>query len=183
MLRLFIALEPPAIIKQQLLLLRQSIPGARWQKSDQMHITINFIGEVDNASLPQIVEALAKIIVEPLELNINGVDYFGSSRQPRAIYAKVSASPELMKLNKWVSNTLLEIGMKTDRNKFKPHITLARLKQASFQSVGQFIQTESLFKTEAFTLDKFYLLSSKLSPDGSQYIIEESFPFDSENFS
>ncbi len=177
MLRLFIALVPPTPIKQQLLLLRRSIMGARWQNSDQMHITINFIGEVDNGSLPQIIEALSAVTFKPLELNINGVDFFGSSRQPRALYAKVTANPELLKLNKKLSNVLLEIDIKTDRKKFKPHITLARLKQASFQSVGQFIQAESLFKTEAFTLDKFHLLSSKLSSDGSQYVIEESFPF------
>lgn len=183
MLRLFIALEPPAIIKQRLLLLKRSIPGARWQKSNQMHITTNFIGEVGNDSLPQILVTLAAIKVKSLELNINGVDYFGSCRQPRVIYAKIIATPELIALNKRVNKALLEIGIKIERKKFKPHVTLARLKQASFQSVGQFIQTEGLFKTEVFTLNEFHVLSSKLSADGSQYFIEESFPFDSVNVS
>lgn len=179
MLRLFIALEPPVFIKQQLLLLRRSIPGAHWQNSDQMHITTNFIGDVDNTSLTLIIAAIATIKLELLTLSINGVDYFGSNHQPRVIYAKVTAIPELMKLNKRINNVLHEIGIETERKKYKPHITLARLKQASFQSVGQFIQTEGLFRTEIFTLSEFHLLSSKLSPDGSQYIIEESFSFDS----
>ena len=181
MLRLFTALDPPIAIKQQLLLLRRSMLGARWQNIDQMHITTNFIGEVNNSILLQIKEALASIKVEPLNLTINSVDYFGSNHQPRVIYAKVVQDPSLMKLNKQVNTVLSEIGIAAEKKKFIPHITLARLKQASYQSVGHFIQFEALFKTNAFTLDKFHLFSSKIKPDGSQYFIEESFSLDSTN--
>ncbi len=179
MLRLFTAIDPPAAIKQQLLLLRRSMIGARWQKADQMHITVNFIGEVENSFLPEIKEALASVKAGPLALNFNGVDYFGSKRQPRILFAKIEPNQELKKLNKQINNALLEIDIKTDRQKFKPHVTLARLKQTSFHSVGQFIQLESLFKTDCFKLDEFHLFSSKLHPQGSQYFIEESFPLGS----
>lgn len=178
MLRLFTALDPPAAIKQQLLLLRRSMPGARWQNADQMHITVKFIGEVENGLLPEIKEALASIKVDSLTLSFDSVDYFGSNRYPRTLYAKISPNPELTKLNKQIKNALSEIDIKTERQKFKPHITLARLKQTSYQSVGQFIQQEALFKTDGFKVDEFHLFSSKLHPEGSQYFIEDSFPLD-----
>ncbi len=181
MLRLFTALDPPQEIKQQLLQLRRSMPGARWQNIDQMHITTNFLGEVDKSLLPEIKQALTSVKAESLELNIIGVDYFGSSRQPRILYAKVELNSELIKLNKLINNELLAIGVKTEKQKFRPHITLARLKRTSYQSVGQFIQLEALFKTDSFKLDEFHLFSSKLHPEGSQYFIEESFPLDSSN--
>lgn len=178
MLRLFVAVDPPLTIKQQILLLRQSISGARWQNLEQMHITINFMGEVNSSQLPQIIAALASIKAEPIELNINGVEYFGSNRQPRTLYAKVVPNPELVKLKKQINDALSEIDIKTERHKFKPHITLARLKQTPYQSVGQFIQQEALFKTDSFWLDEFHLFSSKLKPEGAQYMIERSFALD-----
>ncbi|MEE9355339.1 MAG: RNA 2',3'-cyclic phosphodiesterase [Methylococcaceae bacterium] len=180
MLRLFTALDPPLAIRQQLLLLRRSIPGARWQTVEQMHITISFIGEVEKSLLPEIKEALATITTTtPLELNLNGVDYFGSNRQPRVLFAKIEPNPSLSKLNRRINNALFEIGLKTEKQKFIPHITLARLKQTAYQSVGQFMQSEALLKTEFFMLNEFHLISSKLSVDGSQYLIEESYPLDS----
>ncbi len=181
MLRLFVAVDPPDTIKQQLLLLNRSISGARWQNLEQIHITINFIGEVNNSQLPPIKDALASIKAEPIELNINGVDYFGSNRQPRTLYAKVVPNPELGKLKKQINDALSDIDIKIEKQKFKPHITLARLKQTSYQSVGEFIQQEALFKTESFWLDEFHLFSSKLKPEGAQYSIEGSFALDYTN--
>jgi len=181
MLRLFVAVDPPVTIKQHLLLLSRSIFGARWQNLEQIHITINFMGEVNNSQLPLIIGALASIKAEPIELNINGVDYFGSNRQPRTLYAKVVPNPELIKLSKQINDALSDIDIKIEKRKFKPHITLARLKQTSYQSVGQFIQQEALFKTESFWLDEFHLFSSKLKPEGAQYSIEGSFALDYTN--
>jgi 2'-5' RNA ligase len=109
-----------------------------------------------------------------LDLTINGVDYFGSNRQPRVIYAKIVQNPELIKLRKQVNNVLSDIDIAIEKKKFIPHITLARLNRTSYQSVGQFIQFEALFKTDVFTLDTLYLFSTKMKPDGAQYFIEES---------
>ncbi len=176
MLRLFIALDLPETVKQQLLSLRRYMPGARWQSFEQMHVTINFIGDVNNSLLTEIKQRLTSVRAKPLELAINGVDYFGSSRQPSILFAKVVPNPELKKLSRLINNAYSEIGITTERQKFKPHITLARLKQTPYQSVGEFIQLEALFKIDRFMVDNFHLFSSKLHPEGSQYFIEESFP-------
>ncbi len=176
MLRLFIALEPPETIKQELLSLQNYMLGARWQTDEQLHITLNFIGEVDNSVFADVKRALATIHFESLSCHCHGVDYFGSKQQPRILLAKIVPSIALIKLHKRIYQALSESEIKTEKKKFKPHITLARLNQASYQSVGEFIQQKALFKSEEFVLDAFHLISSRLSNDGAKYLIEESYP-------
>jgi len=178
MIRLFTAIQLPESIKQQLLGLSRPMKGARWQSFDQLHITTKFIGDVDNSLLPAVKKVLDTVSVEVFELAISGVDYFGSKRQPRVLYAEVKSPPGLLKLHKIIDNVLVEAGIEMENRKFKPHITLARLKKTSFHSVGQFLESEGLFKTDNFLVDEFHLFSSKLSHEGSQYYIEASYPLE-----
>lgn len=176
MLRLFTALEPPKKIKQELLSVQQYMPGARWQTDEQLHITLNFIGEIDGSLLPEIKKALATIKLDPFSCYCDGVDYFGSKQQPRILITKIVPNAALLKLQKQINHALPDNEIKIEKQKFKPHITLARLNQVSYQSIGEFIQYEALFKTGEFVLDEFHLISSRLSPDGAKYLIEESYP-------
>ncbi len=178
MIRLFAAIQIPETIKRQLLELSRSMNGARWQSFKQLHITTNFIGDVDNSLLPVINEALDAISIEAFELVISGVDYFGSKHHPRVLYAKVKTTSGLILLHKMIDNVLGGVGIEMENRRFKPHITLARLKQTSFHSVGQFLESEGLFKTDDFFVDEFHLFSSKLSHEGSQYYIEASYPLE-----
>lgn len=175
MIRLFIALDPPLLIKQQLITLNRSIAGARWQHVEQMHITLTFIGDVDNSLLAEIKHTLSLIKHDPFELTLQGVDYFGSTRQPRILFAKVAPNPELKKIRKKINNALSDLDINLEKKKFNPHITLARLQQSSYQSVAPFIQQEALYKSNSFYVQEFHIFSSKLHPKGSQYFIEESF--------
>ncbi len=178
MIRLFTAIQIPASIKRQLLGLVWPIKGARWQSFEQLHITTNFIGDVDNSLLPAIKKVLNAVNLEAFELALSGVDYFGSKRQPRVLYVEVKSSPGLLQLHKIIDNALLETGIEIENRKFKPHVTLARLKHTSFHAVGEFLESESLFKTEKFLVDEFHLFSSRLSHEGSRYFIEASYPLE-----
>lgn len=173
--RLFIALDLPIEIKQQLSLLPRAMSGARWQTIDQMHLTLKFIGELDNSNMPELIEALAQIKAEPFKLRINGVDYAGSKRFPRVLYAQVEKNPALSKLYKQINRALDDAGLEIKTKKLNPHITVARLKQTPYPAIAQFLQAESLLKSEPFTINAFHLFRSKLTPSGSQYQIEESF--------
>ena len=100
--RLFIALEPPVEIKKQLLPLSRACRGARWQTAEQMHLTLVFIGELDKSRIPELIETLSQITAEPLTLAIKGVDYFGSNRYPRILYAGFAENPALHRLYKQI---------------------------------------------------------------------------------
>lgn len=175
--RLFIALDLPAHIKQQLAQLPRAMSGARWQTIEQMHLTLKFIGELDNSNMPELIEALAQIKAQPFKLRINSVDYVGSKRSPRILYAQIEKNPELSKLYKQINKVLEKTGLELKKQKLNPHITLARLKLTPYPAIAQFLQAESLLKSEYFTIDAFHLFRSKLSLTGSQYQIAESFYF------
>ncbi len=176
MIRLFTAIQIPEPVKRQLLGLVRSMNGARWQSFEQLHITTNFIGDVDNSLLPEINKALESVTAEAFDLEVHGVDYFGSKRYPRVLIANIKATPGLIQLHKMINNVSVDVGIEMENRKFKPHITLARLKQTPFHCVGQFLESEGLFKTDNFPVDEFHLFSSKLSHEGSQYFIEASYP-------
>lgn len=173
--RLFIAIEPPQEIKQKLLLLPRAMSGARWQSAEKMHLSLNFLGEIDKSLIPELIEQLTEIKASPIECHIKGVDYFGSKRYPRVLYAKVVASPALLKLHKQLKKCLENMGLELERQKFIPHITLARLNQTPYPAIIPFLQDAALFETAVFSVDSFHLLSSKLMSTGSEYYIEESF--------
>ena len=174
--RLFIALDLPSKIKQQLLQLPRAYSGARWQTAAQMHITLVFIGDLDNSRKPQLLETLSEITAEPLNLALKGVDYFGSHRYPRVLFANVEKNPALEKLQKQLYKAVAAMDIELERKKYIPHVTLARLDRTPYGSVGQFLEAEALFKTDNFSAAQFHLYSSKQSRAGSEYRIEASFP-------
>lgn len=174
--RLFIALDPPLEIKQALLQLPRAYSGARWQIAAQMHITLVFIGDVDKSQVPELIETLTQITSEPLTLSLKGVDYFGSNRYPRVLYAAIEKNPALDKLQKQVYKAVAAMDIELERKKYIPHVTLARLDRTPYESVGQFLEAEALFKTDSFSVEQFHLYSSKQTRAGSEYRIEASFP-------
>lgn len=178
--RLFIALELPDSVKRQLLALSRSMRGARWQNEGQLHLTLKFIGEIDGSRMQDLLDALSEVKVEPFTLQIEGVDYIGSRRYPRILYAKVNKPSELSRLYRRINSALEGMGLELEKQKLRPHITLARLKETPYPEIARFLQTESLLKSEAFPIDSFHLFRSKLSPSGSEYQIEASFRFTEE---
>lgn len=176
MSRLFIALEPPVEIKKQLLHLRRACPGARWQTTEQMHLTLVFIGELNKNRIPELLETLSQVTAEPLTLRLKGVDYFGSSRYPRILFADMEDNPALHKLYSQLYKAVAAMGLALENRKYRPHITLARLERTPYPAIAEFLQHEALFKTDSFTLDQFHLFSSKQTNAGSEYRIEASFP-------
>ena len=77
MIRLFVALELPAPLRTRLALMQGGVPGAKWQREDQMHLTLRFIGEVDEGEARDIDEALATVRAPSFVLEVSGVGDFG----------------------------------------------------------------------------------------------------------
>ena len=175
MIRLFVALTLPEMLKQRLALLGGGVPGARWISAEQMHVTLRFIGEVDNALFADIRSALAEAHVEPFDLRLHGVGQFGD-RRPHSVWAGVEKVEPLMRLNQKIESALQRIGLKPEGRRYTPHVTLARIKGSPRDKVGEFLSRHALFATEPFPVEEFVLFSSKLSSEGSRYREEAVYP-------
>jgi RNA 2',3'-cyclic 3'-phosphodiesterase len=173
--RLFTALEVPRNVAMSLSLLRGGIPGARWIDVENYHITLRFIGDVDNRTADEIVDRLDRIDRPEFQMQLTGIGSFGS-KKPHSVWAGVSVSPELLALQGEIERICQQrIGLPPDPRKFTPHVTLARLKNCRLDDVVHYLSGRGNFYTAPFTVSRFVLMSSKESVGGGPYLTEEIF--------
>ena len=91
-LRLFLAIPIPEAIAERLLSLESGVPGASWRLPEQFHLTLRFIGEVDEAIARDIDHELGRIVAAPFEIALEGAGSFGG-QEPTALWAGVDAPP------------------------------------------------------------------------------------------
>ena len=177
MIRLFVAIELPEAVRSRLVALQGGVPGARWMTDDQLHLTLRFIGEVDENVAHDIDDALLTIRAPAFELELSGVGEFGGNNS-RALWAGVRANGALVHLQKKVETALQRIGLEPETRKFSPHVTLARLRASPREKVMQFLSHYSLFSSGPFRVDRFVLFSSHQGSGGSVYHAERVYPLD-----
>lgn len=175
-MRLFTAIELPSEVKRDLELLAGGIPGARWQDTGQMHLTLRFIGQADDALAADIQGALGQVRGHPLEISLRGMESFGSARQPRVLAVGVETNHGLMALQQSIESSLVRAGVPAESRKYRPHVTLARLKKAPVARVAAFLQTHANYACEPFSAAAFTLFSSRLSHQGAEYRAEALYP-------
>jgi len=172
--RLFTALEVPRHVALSLSLLRGGIPGARWIDVENYHITLRFIGDVDNRTADEIVDRLDRIDRPEFQAQLTGIGSFGS-KKPHSIWAGVSISPDMLALQAEIERICQRIALPPDPRKFMPHVTLARLKHCRLDDVVHYLSGRGNFHTAPFKVSRFVLLSSKESVGGGPYVNEEIF--------
>ena len=178
MLRLFVALEIPDALRATLATLQSGVPGARWVAPENFHITLRFIGEVDEGQAADIDTLLAGIRAPAFELAVNGVGHFGDGRKLRALYARIERQPALEHLHNKIESAVVRAGCKPERNRFTPHVTLARFgaRDQAGHHLAQFMASNALLRSEPFEIDRFTLFSSLMRAEGSIYTVEADYP-------
>lgn len=173
--RLFTGLEIPSDLAFELSTMRGGLSGARWIDVENYHLTLRFIGDIDDETADEIDYELSKVRRQPFTVTLQGLGVFGSDK-PRAIVAKVLASPALMELQAEQERLIRRAGLPSEARKFTPHITLARLRGASPMAVADYLGARG-FLTRRFTAEQVVLFSSRNSVGGGPYMIEAAYPF------
>jgi len=175
MLRLFVAIRPPAEIRRLLTGMMGGISGARWQSDEQLHLTLRFIGEVDRHQAEDVAAALAAIHHPRFEVAVSGLGTFDRRGRAEVVWAGVAPQEGLKALHNKVDQALARVGVPPDRRAFHPHITLARLNRSS-GPVQDLIASLGGFATEPFAVEHFALYESRLTPEGAVYTALERYP-------
>ena len=173
--RLFTALEIPRDAALSLSLLRGGLPGARWIDVENYHLTLRFIGDVEGHVADEIANALDRIDRPSFQMTLSGVGAFGG-KKPHAVWAGVSASPDLTGLQGEIDRICQRLGLPADPRKFSPHVTLARLRNGNPLDVAQYLSARGNFAALPFRVGRFVLMSSRDSVGGGPYIVEEAWP-------
>jgi len=172
--RLFTALEIPADVGQSLALLRGGLPGARWVAPENYDLSLRFIGDIDDTLAREIAAMLGRVRRPGFELQIDGLTSFGGNK-PRAVVAAVPAVPELVDLQADHERLMQRVGLEAER-KYRPHVTLARLRDTSSRQVADYLSTRQPFRSTPFPVLRFVLYSSRASVGGGPYVIEAEYP-------
>jgi len=169
MIRLFAGLALPAAHRQRLSFISHGIEGARWVAPENLHISLRFIGEVDEDVAEDLAEALSKVTAEPFAVTVKGLGTFG--HPPHAVWAGVEDEPQgaLAALYANVESALVREGLEPEHRKYTPHVTLARLRQANMARIARFLEGSGDLALDPFPLTGFSLFRSHLRPEGAEY--------------
>jgi 2'-5' RNA ligase len=183
MKRLFVGIPytPGSQFRTHMQELRATCQGDRinWVKPDQMHCTIQFLGDCEEEHLAGISAAVTDAVkgIAPFPVVSGGLGYFGSPAQPKVLWAGWEDNGMAESIFKRLSPLLLKSGIAEPETQFHPHITIGRVRytQNSFQllnSLGRY--RDVIF--DRFNAREVWLVESKLTPEGPVYEVITRVP-------
>lgn len=165
--RLFIAIDLPEAAKHAVYSLKSDLNGARWVPQEQLHLTLRFIGDTDEAQLERLRKELTTVRCSSFALELRSVGHFPPRGMPRVLWVGVGKSLELSALQAAVELACLSAGIAPDERRFSPHLTIARLKETPLDGVRQFETGHAGFRGDQFQVSDFHLYESSLSQHGA----------------
>lgn len=179
MIRAFIGLPLPQDVVQALQSVQGSLTVGRCVAAENLHLTLAFLDEQPEAALAALHEELTAIRLPVPRLRISGLDVFGGDKA-RLVYAAVAADPDLAGLRTRVRGAVRTAGIHLPRERFRPHVTLARLRQrkapGEIERLHGFLARAGAFSLPEFTVREFVLYQSTLTPEGAIYDALASYP-------
>lgn len=177
MIRVFTALPLPEEVKAELSDVSAALGrgiSARWVRPEGMHLTMKFLGDVDEKNIRGIGERLDELSLRysPFDMRLNGLGAFPSPRRARVIWAGVETDVQTMKeLAASVDMIASGYGVPKEERSFAAHITLARLRAPSM------VNLDARVRGITFISDRVNLYKSDLTPQGAKYTLLHSSPF------
>lgn len=157
-MRLFIGLELPTWIKDQLLTVQVPLPSASWQTAERLHLTLSFVGAVNDQQVPAIQWALASLHMEPFRLRLDGSHVFGTPLRPTLFWAGVAPEAPVKALHNTVEAQPQTLGLlRLPSSRFQPHITLARMGRLSGDALA-LLRTDQDLYSESFRVNRIALV-------------------------
>lgn len=165
--RLFVAIHLPDSTRLSLADIDPHVRGVRWIDPAQMHLTLGFFDDVPAQIDAALREKLSVIEFGAFFLPISGVGTFPAKGAPKVIWVGVGkAHPHLFQIHKRVQEAALAAALEPELRPWHPHITIARCRDVSAQTLRKFLQSNADFDAGMIRVEAFHLYSSNLTPAG-----------------
>ena len=175
--RLFVSIGLPEPCRTALAELMEPIDGVRWTRSEQLHLTLRFLGDVLEGQLQRMVETLKTVRVEAFVLPLEGVGIFPPRGHPRILWAGLgNAHTRLFQLRQRVDDALLAAGWQGELRSFDPHITVGRVVTATRAATEAWVHKHREFEGPPFRVESFQLVTSELHSNGPVHRVHSEFP-------
>jgi len=177
-IRTFIAVElSPAVVAQAVSLVEQLRPAGadvKWVESQNMHMTLKFLGDVREEDAADVCRVVTKAAAEfePFDIAVGGAGAFPNARRPRTLWIGVTqGEKELISLQTAIERVLAKRGFPKEHRAFHPHLTIGRVRDGSpaMVELGQAIQEHADFAAGTSTVRDVVVFASYLSGTGPTY--------------
>lgn len=176
-MRCFISILLPEEIKKEMsdiqTRFRSSGSDVSWTKPDGMHLTLKFLGEIEEKGLAKIEESLnmAACGISPFLLTVLDTGVFPDLRRPRVVWLGLKEDgTNLTRLQRGIEKELETIGFPPEKRRFSPHVTLGRIR--SNKNLGRLLhimEEEKISDPGTFRVSNVHLMKSDLRPAGAVY--------------
>ncbi len=153
-----------------------------WERAEKIHITLKFLGEMDDFQLEKLKGVIQKIAgkVSGFKLRISSNGVFPSPQNARILWLGVTGDIEILqKINSVLENECEKIGFKKEQRIYQPHLTIARIRDPKKANGLIENHLENKIEPVEFEVSEIIIYESKLQPTGSIYQKKESFNFSS----
>ena len=175
-MRLFIALDIPEEIRARLAeyleRVRPLSPDARWARIESLHVTLKFIGEVKDAKVPEIKNALTQAKGEPFQVEFKDAGFFPNPKSARVFWAGVNGGEPLAQLASATEAAAEKAGIPRESRAYHPHLTLARAPEGArycFRLLQERLSAEPAPHFGTMTAQEFFLYQSQIMRGGARY--------------
>jgi len=185
-MRLFVALEIPEQVRENIAAVRQrfTTPESqmKWLSPEKFHVTLKFIGEVAPEKVGAISKALRQVrTTGHVEVVFRGLGWYWNARGFGLLLTMIDPSESLTTLATRIGRQLGPFGIASETHEYQPHLTLARCKHRRRSGIPQdIISVANEYKGHLFgsvSSETFDLIESKLDPGGSKYATVDTFRF------
>lgn len=183
-IRSFIALPITAAVQKSATALVRRLSGERdgikWVPGENLHLTLKFLGEVDNRELPKVCETVRDCCrgIEPFALQFRGAGAFPDPARPRVVYAGIiQGGDSLIELVGRLEPALADLGFKPEPRDYVPHLTLGRTRGGSRRGspeVADRIRAEADYDLGSMLAEKVCLYASFLDKAGPTYQVMDT---------
>ncbi len=179
MTRLFVALEIPENIKEKIKELREEAAGdnsdIRWEPFGKLHLTLKFIGDVEDELVEPIADALSFLEeYKCINCRLTKFGFFLRRGVPQILWLGLSVDEILFTIVEQLNDKLSKFGVAVEGRKYKPHLTLLRIKKRfPEQLITKF--NSFIIPEISFNSDSILLVKSELLPESSKYTVIKKF--------
>jgi len=158
-----------------LLPLEQLPAKVKWVEPENLHLTLKFLGEVHGRDIPKIIERVAAATknLAPFDFDLTGMGAFPDASRPRTVWIGIDqGGNSMVALHDAIEEQLAELGYRTERRRFRPHLTIGRVRQSpsGLEQLAEVIAENSGTPFGRNSLKDVVIYSSRLQSSGPTYV-------------
>jgi len=184
-MRCFLAIELPEEIRDQLDRLQErlgsQVRGVRWTRTDHIHLTVKFLGEVPDRDIPSVCDVAATVAARyaPFELEVGRTGCFPPRGPARIVWVGIPNPPQvLIDCQRACEEGCAELGFKAEHRPYHPHLTVGRVKDPhANQDIRLAVENEQRFEAGRFPAEELVLFQSVLERSGPIHTVISQSPF------